>query len=704
MTNVPKLPPALAFLNWVQESGSKKYQNPSWLLTEFENNRWICKFKSTVFEINYDIKLPDNSLLINEKYEQVVLVFKTWLTVQTHPDATGGRKNSSITSFHKVSEVLRLIDFLLINNNRYRILENGFSLTTASDLKSILGEVSTSARSMNSIYQWHKNISAFAKTVINELPEEIRAKILSEKPEIVQVDIFPDDIVLDLCRQKIIAFRIWLWWKGFYCTAGGHDFKYMPSVRMLVNEIYSSTLWAMHTNFTTIPELCFGSIERYTREFEGVPVRTGLEDKVNAQRVEVLRASIKSLAFLANVGLPAPIAALDEFAADGWMSTIDFKESGRFALVPQDLVLVALRSAIDFALDYGKDLLNAYVRIAIDAESAGMNVQSYCTEFGLNHLLNKKLKRLGIKTWMLGQTMSFSESNHASEKSKRAPADEFFVRFRANEGLFELIQVLFGAIQIVVGILTARRQGELMDLEAGNCLDSSDSYLIFHNRKTGIIGMRERELRPIPPIAVRVIKMLQELQEDLLKAGLISSLTTLFSMPHRSNYRLTTVSSSSYNKALDRACDYFRTGMNERNERYYLRQHLLRRFFATLFFWGKSFGGMDTLRWFLGHTDVQHLYHYVTESTPGAVLRWTKAMYVSDKIRSGETSGCALESLLEEKFNTRRFSLLDSEELTEYIDMLISDGTASVEPIFFDFKDGKDFKILIKVSKGHEHD
>lgn len=39
------------------------------------------------------------------------------------------------------------------------------------------------------------------------------------------------------------------------------------------------------------------------------------------------------------------------------------------------------------------------------------------------------------------------------------------------------------------------------------------------------------------------------------------------------------------------------------------------------FFWGSGFGSLDTLRWFLGHTNVEYVYHYITESTSGDIKK-----------------------------------------------------------------------------------
>ena len=47
-----------------------------------------------------------------------------------------------------------------------------------------------------------------------------------------------------------------------------------------------------------------------------------------------------------------------------------------------------------------------------------------------------------------------------------------------------------------------------------------------------------------------------------------------------------------------------------------------------LFWSANDKDGMDTLRWMLGHTDLEHLYHYISESDTGGVLKGVKANYI----------------------------------------------------------------------------
>ena len=112
---------------------------------------------------------------------------------------------------------------------------------------------------------------------------------------------------------------------------------------------------------------------------------------------------------------------------------------------------------------------------------------------------------------------------------------------------------------------------------------------------------------------------------------------------------------------------------------------------------------MDTLRWFLAHTDVEHLYHYITESMPGEVLRGVQSNYVIERLKAYDHDVEHLADLLERHFGTRKFDLLNTDELDAYVEDLIKEGQVSVEPEFFKDGEGKDYRILIKI-RGKQDD
>ena len=100
---------------------------------------------------------------------------------------------------------------------------------------------------------------------------------------------------------------------------------------------------------------------------------------------------------------------------------------------------------------------------------------------------------------------------------------------------------------------------------------------------------------------------------------------------------LSKVNANTYNKHIDAMCDYFETNLveyeNGEIRRNYIREHQLRRFFAMVFFWSKRSKEAECLRWMLGHSDLEHLYHYISESETGAILNETKATVILQGIK-----------------------------------------------------------------------
>ena len=58
--------------------------------------------------------------------------------------------------------------------------------------------------------------------------------------------------------------------------------------------------------------------------------------------------------------------------------------------------------------------------------------------------------------------------------------------------------------------------------------------------------------------------------------------------------------------------------------------------------------------------------------------------------------------MLEIKFGTRQFSVLDSDELEDYIEDLMEEGKLEIEPEFFETPNGKTFRVLIVVKERRE--
>jgi len=275
----------------------------------------------------------------------------------------------------------------------------------------------------------------------------------------------------------------------------------------------------------------------------------------------------------------------------------------------------------------------------------------------------------------------------------------YYEQVRRGASFWHLLMTLYGCAIVTVGALMARRVSEIMTLPCLECIDLKGRYLLFGNAKSGSHGIRQKEARPIPEIAVRMIRTMQRLQIGLKAAKSLQGYTYLFALPHRTDLTLTKNANPSPDRALDIFCDYFEIEADQQGRRYYFRLHQLRRFFAMAFFWGGAPGGSDTLRWFLGHTDIRHLYHYITESTPGSVLNSVKASISSELVRRDDKSAHELAVLCEKHFGSRNFTVLTDGDLEEYLEELVASGDVTVEPNFFSENGEERYQLIIVVKE-----
>ncbi|MFV9461405.1 hypothetical protein ACNUIY_05965 [Pseudomonas aeruginosa] len=145
----------------------------------------------------------------------------------------------------------------------------------------------------------------------------------------------------------------------------------------------------------------------------------------------------------------------------------------------------------------------------------------------LQDIMPPELIDMGIrKLGLVCQTVSI---RHGALRKQ----SNYFIELRNNVGLIECLRIYIGCVQMVVGTIMARRIGEMLDLHSTDCLDKSERWLIFLNRKStsNLFGIRQRQARPIEPIAVKMIKNLISMQQRLLKSGYITEMTSLFAPP-----------------------------------------------------------------------------------------------------------------------------------------------------------------------------
>jgi len=688
----------LAFLDEIIGDRFYQYNNAFWLNSPFKSNKWNCCFgKYMNFDIDYHINLDDETPLTAPSHTHLLEIFKHWLCVQTHFDCTGGITLDPRVACANVSKTLHLIDYTLLNSKQLRLAKYGLQFINSSDIIELMHDLSSSNDISIGIYRWPDMLSNFLRNNSDKVSDVDISYFADKFPSLLDVTFDPVDRMLKLTDIELIKARTWLLLNSYYkINSSSLPYKYTPNTNKLSSQIYKNTLKGKCSKPIPI-ELCLVPFEKYTREFKMVPVYFDGISRMNEKSLNKYVNSLRSMGLLSNIDLPIPASALNILDSKSLLPTLNLRKCDRFLTYPQNLIFASLRYAIEFALDLGSDLVNSYLKIAKTSFEAGLSCQVYANKFGIRHLLSSKLIDLGIQSWSLYDHMNYVSHISVNISNARTDKVTYFQWLRDNKSFWELLRVLYGAIQICVGILMARRQDEISSLVAGCCLDSSGNNLLFNNCKSGTAGYRENEVRPIPQVVVKMIHMLEALQNGLIEIGMIKQHTNLFAYPKISGFGLVMLQSDQFNTSFDIFCDYTETLVIDSEYRYYIRQHPLRRFFVLLFFWGNSFGGMDTLRWFLCHSDVEHLYHYITESTPGEVLKCVKANYAAQQAICNDNETDKFAKLLELHFGTRNFSILDYDELEEYIEELMDRGAVKIEPEFFETEDGKKYRILINV-------
>lgn len=680
------LPQSLACLAPFLRTSGPRYRAAAWLKTPFESDVWLVTLASS-FQIDWRIPLGNSGTLLTDTSNALLLeTFKSWLIVQTHPDATGRAMYAPRSAYNTIRRALAVIDYLLLQADRFNLHSHGVSAITAGCWKSLLGNLSKSAENTTAIYEWPSRLEAYVMMGAKELSENEKAEAITAFPFLAADVTAAEDRLTSLSDGAIVDGRIWLWTTGRYRKVGSGEHRFDLDCSRLAREIFAGTLCGMTSSLPVPPEFSLLPGCRFRRELDSVPVTTGSEEIRSRRELSRYIQTISSLQLLRTQSLP--IHRIEDAELSEMRSHLILKTTGRFRTPPYAVVMTSLRNAIEFALSNGDQIVDAYLTIARRAKRQGITPRALAVALASAGELNLTIGTMHVTQWSI-------EPDGKTFRNR----DLFFQRLRHSPGIYELIRILLGASQIIVGTLSARRVGELIDLYPDTCMDTTATWLAFKNRKSGPGGLRETELRPIPPVCTRVIGTLRRLHAGVKALG-VGGTNPLFTYPRSVGAGFAALTPPQYCQSIDYFCDFAQVPTDTHGRRYYLRQHQLRRWFAMLFFWGNSFGGVETLRWFLGHTDMEHLYHYITETTSGETLRGVAAAWAVDAIRHETEETKELRAVVKQYFGASDLRLIDDEKACIYIEDLMATGSLIIEPEFLD--SGRSCRICVKLTPKQE--
>lgn len=684
-----ELPEQLEHLRAFLPGPAQIYRSALWL-KDYDSEIWEIDLHYR-FTIDWRIQVGNSGeLLTSPRHAELWTTLRSWLVLQTHHHVTGRAEYTPKAAYNSLRCVLIVIDYLLLNADQSGLTRFGLIGLTANYWLSLVSKIIEEGNNDVSVYRWPERLTTLLREKAGSISDDDVASALALHPDLsVRRDVVT--ATTHLTESETVKARVWLWNSGLYVEQRQHSAgKYKPNVAALTRMLYPDTL-AGHNGRMRVPEeLIVGERSTRMRELPFSKKEAGQERGWTRAYGGKFAAAVSNLTILSKRGFSAPALDRDELLTTA--RTIEARSAGRHRTLPCPVVFHSLNRAIEYVVVHGEDLVDSFASLARSAHIAGRSVTTYASITDISPHLTWRAREMGISRWSVDRTLE------GSVLTRDLSAEAYFDQLRSNIGLWDCMQVLIGSCKIVVGSLMARRQMELFSLKAGSCLDTSGTRLIFQKGKSGVGPFREREARPIHPVGVTCVRLLEGMQSLLLQAGALNAYTGLFRAPGiaASGGVLIDASSSRYYDNVDLFCDYVQMPCDASGARYYLRQHQLRRWFAMMFFWGNSFGGVEALRWFLGHTDQQHLYYYITESTPGSVLVSVAAEWAVEGMRRAAPETQSLSAVVLEHFRATSFHVLEEEVVETYVNRLLEERKLTIEPVFLDR--GRTCRIAVRVS------
>ncbi|MFA0248028.1 integrase [Vibrio sp. 10N.261.45.A4] len=735
-------------------------RQPEWLESSFPENKWVLTFGKTPKTIHWDtIYLDDGKKLTDTKHHKLLNSFKYWITAVDNPLENGGKIIGLAMANQKANRVVALINAILLHSKELKLAKYHLQNVNDDFWLNILMQLAKQG-SFHGVYELDKRTKALLDNACQGVSDTDVQKIKEKYPYISQ-DVVQDEAILFLTsRDKACT---WLFKQGYYQKSAG--IHYDGNSAVLSKLLFDGRMLYHDINFPNYPELRLKEPKKNTeyRAVENKDASTGTNQKHISVYIENIRLIHTNLE---REDAASPSILSERVSASSISQLVRLKKMGRTRTLPPKFVFNLIRQCYEFAKEHlptdenTVTLLDEVLTLLTKARSK--STEKHSNPYRPNtdsSAWDEKLHR-GMSSSMRGYWFQTEAINCLSDEYRRkgikqvqwfvTGTENRFERIRANESLFELFSVLQGSIQILVGAIMARRQDELVKLKPhGNLYPNVDPYskegvkaeysLIFKVKKTGSKGVNATIERPIPLSIARFIWQLEQFNIKANELNLVYGKLSLFNNLNSFRCHLNSVQSTTYNAHLDALCDYVETDLvkyeNSEYRRNYVRQHQLRRFFAVAFFWSKGIDGMDTLRWMLGHSDMEHLYNYISESETGAVLNGAKASVIvrgvvdstselaklegveevrkiiAERLTGDSSTPITIESVSEaaadyddESYLTvPHISQLQKEQdiETEVI-QLLEEGRITLEPEFFTIEDAdgnttQTFNLILKI-------
>lgn len=673
---------------------------PYWLNSTFHEDCWSLTIDSWNKQIRFDdVVLSDGEKLTSDKHRPLLNNFKYWLTALDNPLENGGQLQKPKTVQVKITLAIQLINALILNSDAINLHSRHFECLTEDTVMAILCRVAESGVD-NGIYDYHMRLRAMLLNKIKTIDDDEAQAFKTEFPHVSR-HLIEDEITLALSVDERVKACLWLYKNDFYKKKNRASLTTPQNSKLAHIFFQGKILCIENIVFPKILELEIKET-RLATEYRSIP-NHDVSKKMSIGVIKQIIPVFKSL-FVTQYKpgtSKVPIDAFKMINLQRIQNNVEVKPIGRSQTLPAPMILNIIKQAFEFCFEHTDAILESVFNALEHAPKERSQIRAYHKNKAMTVTTTKVWKQHCFKTHLTDATLKLGVTIFSIQNNN----PQRFHKRRNNEGLIDLYNILVGSIQVLTGAFMARRQNELVKLKPTKNLTSTldpdsilgentDYSLIFENGKSGNGGQyssRETLDRPIPRSIALLISKLERFNQKIIDAGIQPEKKLgLFNTINAYHFTISKPNGDSYNNKLDAFCDYFETDLVDFGRgdirRYYIRQHQNRRFFAMIFFWSKSFAGLDVLRHFLGHTDMEHLYHYVTEEQPGEVLNGVKASALVDSvIQQGIDNIEDLNKALSKRFGTN-FASITITSISEAIDDFDNDDDYKVTPIITEIR------------------
>lgn len=356
--------------------------------------------------------------------------------------------------------------------------------------------------------------------------------------------------------------------------------------------------------------------------------------------------------------------------------------------IPLDTAMTYLNESLRWIVGYGRSLVDFYVRSMLHFKEEGWlrsssrgNSEKKCklreSWFAAN--LPIELIPLGLTGWQINTGSGISRNE----------------RFSFSEAM----NILIGAATYVITNLAPSRATEIAHLKR-NCLNFKDGdgfWLTKHRGKNVENDQYGSTTIPVPRAVALAVGLLNDLGKK--SSSFASNYRNtyenyLFYLPQFKNNTIPSFkvrAKHDLNFAIDQFADYVDLPTDEHSRRWYPRIHENRKSFLLTLIWSFKYAALDTARMLAGHTDINHILAYIKANFPGEEISELEADYLAETLwdfgasHQRDTHNVQNISALYRRvcghFKVREISEISHQDLKDYLDLTLSEGSYVVEVI-----------------------